>query len=60
MEKQAPNPDNGVLLARETDRYGMPRLKIDWLASELDWFTLFEDAERGEVRLDGCLRVDGI
>jgi choline dehydrogenase-like flavoprotein len=38
--EQAPNPESRVLLARETDRYGVPRLKIDWRASELDWLTL--------------------
>jgi len=38
--EQAPNPESRVLLARATDRYGVPRLKIDWRASELDWLTL--------------------
>ena len=38
--EQAPNPESRVSLAHETDRYGVPRLKIDWRASELDWLTL--------------------
>jgi choline dehydrogenase-like flavoprotein len=38
--EQAPNPESRVFLARETDRYGVPTLKIDWRASELDWRTL--------------------
>jgi len=38
--EQAPNPESRVLLAGETDRYGVPRLKIDWRASELDLLTL--------------------
>jgi choline dehydrogenase-like flavoprotein len=38
--EQAPNPESRVFLAGETDRYGVPRLKIDWRASELDWLTL--------------------
>jgi choline dehydrogenase-like flavoprotein len=38
--EQAPNPDSRIFLAPETDRYGVPRLKIDWRASELDRLTL--------------------
>jgi choline dehydrogenase-like flavoprotein len=38
--EQAPNPDSRVSLVCETDRYGVPKLKIDWRPSELDWFTL--------------------
>ena len=33
-------PESRVLLAREADRYRVPRLKIEWRASELDWLTL--------------------
>lgn len=38
--EQAPNPESRVSLARDTDRYGVPMLKIDWRPSELDWLTL--------------------
>jgi glycine/D-amino acid oxidase-like deaminating enzyme len=38
--EQTPNCESRVLLARETDRYGVPKVKIDWRASELDWVTL--------------------
>jgi choline dehydrogenase-like flavoprotein len=38
--EQAPNPESRVLLAHETDRYGLPKLRIDWRVSELDWLTL--------------------
>jgi choline dehydrogenase-like flavoprotein len=38
--EQAPNPESRVLLGHETDRYGVPKLKIEWRASELDWLTL--------------------
>jgi hypothetical protein len=38
--EQAPNPRSRVSLSHETDRYGVPKLIIDWQASELDWLTL--------------------
>jgi choline dehydrogenase-like flavoprotein len=38
--EQAPNRESRVLLGHETDRYGVPKLKIEWRASELDWLTL--------------------
>jgi hypothetical protein len=38
--EQAPNLESRVLLAHETDRHGVPKLKIDWRASELDRLTV--------------------
>jgi choline dehydrogenase-like flavoprotein len=52
--EQAPNPESRVLLAGETDRYGVPRLKIDWRASELDWLTLSTMLRELRRAVDGC------
>jgi choline dehydrogenase-like flavoprotein len=52
--EQAPNPESRVLLARETDRYGVPRLKIDWQASELDWLTLSRMLRELRRTVEGC------
>jgi choline dehydrogenase-like flavoprotein len=38
--EQAPNLESRVLLSDETDRYGVPKLRVDWRTSELDWLTL--------------------
>jgi choline dehydrogenase-like flavoprotein len=32
----APNPDSRVTLSRETDRFGVPRARLDWRPSALD------------------------
>ena len=34
--EQVPNPDSRVRLAEQTDRFGMPRLHIDWRYTEMD------------------------
>jgi choline dehydrogenase-like flavoprotein len=52
--EQAPNLESRVLLARETDRYGVPRLKIDWRASELDWLTLSTMLRELRRAVEGC------
>src|ERR1700730_8692345 len=52
--EQAPNPESRVSLARETDRYGVPRLKIDWRPSELDWLTLSRTLRELRRSLEGC------
>jgi choline dehydrogenase-like flavoprotein len=52
--EQAPNPESRVSLARETDRYGVPRLKIDWRPSELDWLTLSRMLRELRRSLEGC------
>jgi GMC oxidoreductase len=52
--EQAPNPESRVLLARETDRYGVPKLKIDWRASELDWRTLLSMLRELKRAVEGC------
>jgi choline dehydrogenase-like flavoprotein len=38
--EQAPNPESRVLLGHKTDRHGVPKLRVDWRVSELDWLTL--------------------
>lgn len=58
--EQAPNPESRVSLADKTDRYGVPRLKVDWRASELDWLTLaamLRELKRA-VEHCGCGTVD--
>ena len=52
--EQAPNPESRVLLAGETDRYGVPRLKIDWRASELDFHTLSMMLRELRRAVHGC------
>jgi choline dehydrogenase-like flavoprotein len=52
--EQAPNSESRVSLARETDRYGVPRLKIDWRASELDWLTLSRMLRELRRAFEGC------
>jgi choline dehydrogenase-like flavoprotein len=52
--EQAPNHESRVFLARETDRYGVPRLKIDWRASELDWLTLATMLKELRRSVEGC------
>jgi choline dehydrogenase-like flavoprotein len=52
--EQAPNPESRVLLAHETDRYGVPRLKVDWRASELDWVTLSTMLRELRRSVEGC------
>ena len=58
--EQAPNPESRVSLAHETDRYGVPRLKIDWRASELDWLTLSRVLRelRRAVEDSGCGTIE--
>ncbi|PWG02698.1 FAD-dependent oxidoreductase [Sphingosinicella humi] len=34
--EQAPNPDSRVMLTREADATGMPRVALDWRLSEID------------------------
>jgi hypothetical protein len=38
--EQAPNPESRVWLGHETDHHGVPKLRVDWRVSELDWLTL--------------------
>jgi hypothetical protein len=52
--QQAPNPESRVMLAGETDRCGVPRLKIDWRASELDWLTLSRMLRELRRAVEGC------
>ena len=60
--EQVPNWDSHVRLAEQTDRFGMPRLHIDWRYSELDVRTVatafrllqrdFAQSALGELTLD--------
>jgi choline dehydrogenase-like flavoprotein len=52
--EQAPNPESRVSLAHETDRYGVPRLRVDWRASELDWLTLSRMLRELRRAVEGC------
>jgi choline dehydrogenase-like flavoprotein len=58
--EQAPNPDSRVWLGNATDRYGMPRLKIDWRSSELDRRTLVQMLRelRRALEASGCGTVE--
>jgi choline dehydrogenase-like flavoprotein len=61
--EQAPNADSRVLLDSSTDALGMPRARLDWRVTELEYRTLTEFASRiasefarmglGAVRLAG-------
>jgi choline dehydrogenase-like flavoprotein len=35
-QEQAPNPDSRVMLSKERDAMGMPRVKFDWRLTDLD------------------------
>jgi hypothetical protein len=52
--EQVPNLESRVLLVRETDRYGVPRLKIDRRASELDRLTLSTMLRELRRAVEGC------
>jgi choline dehydrogenase-like flavoprotein len=58
--EQAPNPDSRVSLGDITDRYGVPRLKIDWRSTELDWLTLAQMLRelRRALEVTGCGTVE--
>lgn len=44
--EQAPNPASRVSLSRETDRFGMPRIVLDWQLLEIDIRTMRQFALR--------------
>ncbi len=58
--EQSPNPDSRLTLIEDRDRYGMPRLKVDWRVNDIDlqslqrsYAVLAEELERtGVGRLD--------
>ena len=58
--EQAPNLESRVLLAHETDRYGVPKLRVDWRVSELDWLTLSRMLRelRRAVEACGCGTIE--
>lgn len=54
--EQEPNPDSRILLAEETDRFGMPRARIDYRFTEGD----FRSVVNSHRILDAALQSDGI
>lgn len=58
--EQAPNFDSRIRLGEERDRFGVPRLVVDWRANELDRRTLlatFHEIKRA-IEASGCGTVD--
>ena len=54
--EQAPNPDSRVTLGSTLDPFGMPRLRVDWRASPID----FETVRAALSALDADLRASGV
>jgi len=52
--EQTPNLESRVSLADTADRYGVPRLKIDWRTSELDWLTVSGMLHELKRAVKGC------
>ena len=61
--EQAPNPDSRIRLAKECDRFGMPRAVVDWRLTGQEYATIerftallapqWQRAGLGELRLGG-------
>ena len=58
-QEQAPNPDSRVLLGAERDAFDMPRAKLDWRLTQLDWrsFHVFYEVMGRELGRSGAGRV---
>jgi len=58
--EQAPNPQSRVYLGRECDRFGVPRLVLDWVVGGAETKTLLRLHELldGQLRRAGLGRVD--
>jgi choline dehydrogenase-like flavoprotein len=58
-QEQAPNPRSRVLIARERDALGVPRVQLDWQLTELDRqsFRAFNDALGKELGRSGVGRA---
>lgn len=54
--EQAPNPDSRVVLTRETDALGMPKVALDWRFHPIDKHTLSVMMDR----FDATLRANGL
>jgi hypothetical protein len=54
--EQAPNPLSRITLSKETDRFGLPRVKIDLRYTDQD----ISSVVRSHVVLDAALRTSGI
>ncbi len=57
--EQAPNPDSRVMLTREKDALGVPRVALDWRLSEIDArsVAVLVEALGGELKRLGLGRV---
>lgn len=40
VSEQAPNPHSRLTLTRERDRFGVPRIALDWRLMEMDWTSI--------------------
>lgn len=49
--EQAPNPDSRVLLGDQRDRFGLPRLRVDWRFSEADVASVVRSSQKLEAAL---------
>jgi choline dehydrogenase-like flavoprotein len=58
--EQAPNPDSRVMLGTDLDQNGVPRLKIDWRAQDIDYRTLAYTIReiRRAMEESGCGTID--
>lgn len=66
--EQAPTPLSAITLGSEVDRFGMPRVKLDWRLSTIDLRTIqravfrfgevFADLDLGRLRVVDWLRSD--
>jgi|APTNR8051073442_1049403.scaffolds.fasta_scaffold08423_1 choline dehydrogenase-like flavoprotein len=60
IAEQCPNPDSRVMLSRDMDPLGMPRVKLDWRTTDLDRETVRRTAEilADELSGAGLLQID--
>ncbi len=62
IAEQSPNPESRVLLAKSRDRFGIPRVALDWRTRDIDHRSIVESvgwiarefgaAGRGRIRFD--------
>jgi GMC oxidoreductase len=51
--EQSPNPDSRVSLSESKDRFGVPRLKVDWCCTDADIDSVIRSARLVVVALEG-------
>jgi choline dehydrogenase-like flavoprotein len=58
--EQAPNRDSRVMLGDKIDQNGVPRLKIDWRAQEIDFSTVWQTVReiKRAMESSGCGTVE--